>query len=400
MNVEICKWYNNADSPVLFFIDDLASVWVDVNGDDEVQPEEDWGYLKDKDGSAFQYLENEILAHYPNVKVTFFVPVGQRVGMVKNPKIKSVSKMINADEESKCFFKKVHNLEKFEIAYHGTTHGEIGDFSEDFKQEWETYSSLEEAIHTIEQGKEIYRDTIGEFPKGGKYCGYTSNSFSDESIDKTGFTWWCRYWNRGIEYKKIPNITGDDENPITNFDIKLFGKYQIVDIPSTIDGDLLNSIFDCRLKSIKGILKIMLRPILIKRKLKQLDYLLKNRLVVSIQEHIAPSRDDGRRQQPNIFDDKKSLNALFSYLINKNVWYCTGTELARYVRVREGVEVKYINDKEFILNDKTNQNAGEIITLYINDSKAKNIRLPNSTVENIERNIVNVPLVSGVYNII
>jgi hypothetical protein len=72
------------------------------------------------------------------------------------------------------------------------------------------------------------------------------------------------------------------------------------------------------------------RPLFIKWMLRRIDFLLKHRLVISVQEHMSPSREDGRRQQPNIVDDKESLRNIFQYLRNKNVWYCTGTEFAEW----------------------------------------------------------------------
>jgi len=41
---------------------------------------------------------------------------------------------------------------------------------------------------------------------------------------------------------------------------------------------------------------------------------------------------NGKRQSPNIFDDKESLKAIFKYLKKKNVWYCTGSELAEWIK--------------------------------------------------------------------
>ena len=55
-----------------------------------------------------------------------------------------------------------------------------GKAAKDFIQEWKSYKSLDEALATINGGKEIYKDDIGVFPDGGKYCGYISNEFSDD----------------------------------------------------------------------------------------------------------------------------------------------------------------------------------------------------------------------------
>jgi hypothetical protein len=326
------KWKNNADSPVLFFIDDLANKGVDINSDGKIQPEKDWGYAGFDKNSAFNFLEREILSINFKIKTTFFVPVKKRANIITDSEIKSISEPINATDKSKDFFKTLQNDGRFEIAYHGTTHGVPGKAAKDFIQEWKSYKSLDEALATIKRGKEIYKDAIGVFPNGGKYCGYISNKFSDESIDKSGFNWWCRYYNRAaIDGCNESEFCGRDKNPFSSFNVKFFGKNKVVDIPTTISGSLLNSVFRPT-KGIKGILKKILKSLIIRWKLKKIDYLLKNNLVISIQEHISPSREDGKRQTPNIFDDKESLKVIFEYLKNKNVWYCTGSELTEWVK--------------------------------------------------------------------
>ncbi len=69
-------------------------------------------------------------------------------------------------------------------------------------------------------------------PLGGKYCGYTSNEFSDSSIDKTDFLWWCRYWNRGIEEgERSYKFLERDKNSLSNYDIKKFGDKMLLTYP-------------------------------------------------------------------------------------------------------------------------------------------------------------------------
>lgn len=398
MNIEICTWYNNADSPVMFMIDDLANVWVDTNNNGSIDLGEDWGYWKYHENSSMRFLEEKLLKYFPNVKVTFFVPVGDRVGMVKNPKISSISKKINSDQDSIRFFKEIHNNPMYELAYHGTTHGSVGDQSEDFIQEWESFSSLEEALEVIQIGKEIFKDTVGEYPKGGKYCGYKGNNFSDQSIDKSEFLWWCRYWNRGLIESASCKISGNDKNPKSNFDVKFFGDNKVIDIPSTIDGGMFNSLVHFNKNSFKGILKGILKPWLIKRKIRKLEYLIKNRLVISIQEHMAPSRDDGEIQLPNIFTDINSLSNIFSYLADKNVWYCTGTELAEYVFLREN-SVIYCNNNSFQIECDFKDFYNKEITIKINSKLYKQIVLPDKKKLNIINGVVTIPILKGKYTL-
>ncbi|RUR35231.1 hypothetical protein ELS18_13795 [Clostridium perfringens] len=402
MNVNICKWMRNANSPVLFMIDDLANAWVDTNKNKKIDKGEDWGRARYSENSSIKYLEEEILFFNNKVKVTFFVPVGKRVGMLKNS-YNMFSYPINESLSSKEFFKSLHNNSKYEIAYHGTTHGIPGDNINEFKQEWETFKSLEEALNTIENGKKIYKDAIGEDPKGGKYCGYTSNEYSDKSIDLSGFFWWCRFCNidtireaKKDNYNKF--ILGEDINPLTNYDIKFFGENNIIDIPTTVNGGMLCNIYISNGKKIKFILKKILKRYLEKRKLKYIDYLLRNKLVISIQEHISPARDDGKIQTPNIFKDKQSLINILKYLKNKNVWYCTGSELASYVYYRENIKILFENKYKFKLNfDELVIRDFNYITLNI--ASGKEVITPNGKKINIYKNICTIPIESGIYTI-
>jgi hypothetical protein len=397
-NIEICKWYNNSSSPVMLFIDDLANVWVDLNGNGKVDLEEDWGYAKNEENSSFTFLNKKLLKLFPYIKITFFTPVGIRVGMIENSSIKSISKMINCDEETKKFFKTIYDNPKFEIAYHGTTHGKVGDKSDDFVQEWEIFKDLDEAVDTINYGKEIYKDVFGKHPKGGKYCGYESNEYSDESIDKTGFLWWCRYYNRGIVDNKNCSIGGKDTNSITNFDIKTFGENKVIDIPTTLDGEMFKDLLSLNpnINTLKGLVKFIFRRYFIYREIKKIDYLLKNNLIISIQEHISPARDDGRRQTPNIFDDLDSLIYIFNFLKGKNAWYCTCIELASYVYNRENSRIVEDGGNKFHIEYK-DRDGLEHKNISIKIEGARYILPPSGGAITGNAGVFNIPIQNGYY---
>lgn len=407
MKIEICKWYNNATSPVVFMIDDFANVWIDANGNGEIDLEEDWGYAKNNESSSFNFLNEVILKDYPDIKVTFFTPVGIRVGMIDDSPINAMSKMINCDMRTKNFFKSVNNNTKYEIAYHGTTHGKAYNNANDFKQEWELFNSLEVAVETINKGQDVYKDVFEHYPKGGKYCGYKINQFSDESIDMTGFLWWCRFWNKGLIEEKNCIIGGMDLNPLTNLDIKTFGENKVIDIPSTLHGGLFTGIFAPNLKTIKGIAKIILRRYLIYKKLKEINYLLKNKLVISIQEHISPASnmpresDGWSRQSPNIFDDEKSLKYIFNYIMDKNVWYCTGTELAEYYYMRENIEIVWEGKDIFKINFSNKKNiTNKKISITFNQENIKELILPSGINISCHNKIFNITVMDGSYKVI
>ncbi|GAB6168177.1 hypothetical protein JCM1393_06370 [Clostridium carnis] len=375
MRVEICKWKNNSNSPVIFMIDDLANSWVDVNKDSKVNLSEDWGFWRESENSSIRYLEENILSVNDEIKVTFFVPVGERVGIIKNSDIPMYSYPINHDEESKKFFKKLHFNKRYELAYHGITHGEVSDIGQNFKQEWQLYTSYNEACDKVRQGMDIFKDAVTVYPLGGKYCGYQSNEFSDNSIDKNEFLWWCRYCNMETEKsdKSKPNskwLYGEDYNFISNMDIKYFGENKVIDIPTTLNGGIFTSILNSNTFTFKALIKKILKKIILKKKLDTIDRLINNNLVISIQEHISPARNDGKIQYPNIFTDSKSLKYIFEYLKKKNVWYCTGTELASYVYYRDNLKIKIEEDKIFINLDNEKNICYKEITLKISEGNA------------------------------
>ena len=321
------KWPNGALAPVLLWMDDLCNTYVDINQNGLANIDNDWGHLGLR--GVYKYLNEEILSKFPQVKTTYFVPVGIRSPVCLDSKIKQHSWPIDFSKESIDFFKHIHLQDNSEISYHGLTHGIASKFTKGFVQEWDSFSNIEEALQTIEKGKEIFKNVTGENPLGGKYCGYKSNNFSDQSIDYSGFIWWCRYYNVASVMNKMINkyYSGEDMVFDSSFNIKVFGKNKVIDIPTTVDGSFLTN-YKKHPQFIKSLSKIFKRRLLHNH----LDKLINNNLVISIQEHISYSRVDLKRQRPNIQDDRDSLIEIFSHLSNYNLWYCTATELAEYIR--------------------------------------------------------------------
>ncbi len=392
--LEICKWYNNAQAPVMLMVDDLANVWVDLNGNGQVELGEDWGYAQMGTNSSLRYLLEVVLADFPQVKVTFFTPVGIRAGVIQDSDIQMHSDYINATPELKTFWQKLHEDPRFEVAYHGTTHGIPGRKAADFVQEWEAYQNLAEALATIKKGKAIYHEVFGTEPQGGKYCGYSRNDFSDTSIDLTGFRWWCRYWNRGFQEAKVrvypPGLTRK-----SCFDLTTFGKKQVVDIPSTLNGGLFTDLYTPQVPFVKK----LARGYLLQKRFAQIADLLKRRGVISIQEHIAPSRNDGRRQQPNIFDDCQSLQMIFRYLKKKQVWYCTGTELANYYLTRINTRIVWQNSRQFCLEQPRPDLPTSLLTFKIVANCQGRITLPSGESITSNQKLVNLPILKGIYHL-
>lgn len=395
--MKICKWKYNSISPVLFMIDDLCNSWVDLNGNKKLELGEDYGAGMYNENSSMKYLEEEILKFYPEVKVNFYVPVGERIGMKLNSNIKMYSKQIDENKEIELFFQKINDNKKYELSYHGVTHGKVFENSKDQLQEWETFDSLDEALAIINQGKEIYKKVLYKYPVGGKYCGYIGGKYGDESIDKSNFFWWHRFWNKGIEENGDKLICGEEINLLKAYDITEFGENGVIDIPSTLLGSLYNlDSNDIIKRNLKKIFKIFF----INRYKKQIDFLLENQLVISIQEHISPARDDGKIQTPNIFSDKKSLLRIFEYLKNKNVWYCTGTELAEYYYLRKNIDLKIWGNKfSFDTIKIIKQVEKKELTLRCNKKFSRVITPSNKEIE-IKNNIVTLEIEAGIYKLI
>jgi hypothetical protein len=93
------------------------------------------------------------------------------------------------------------------------------------------------------------------------------------------------------------------------YDPKFFGSDFVVDLPSTVHGQLWDRM--------------------------QVDRLLANGQVIGIEEHIASIRPDGLIQTPNVIDDIVELRRLYRYLRSKNVWHANCSDIAAYVVARE-----------------------------------------------------------------
>ena len=196
--IDKAKWFNNADSPVMLMIDDLTNAWHSRNGNSSWDYGGDWGGGLLGEKSVFSFLFENLLNDFPEVKVTLFVVAG-KISHYTHGYPFTFAEALNFSEESKAFFRKVNDDDRFEIAYHGYNHGTPGKRTEDFIQEWKGVHSVEEACRQTEKGMEIFKEVFDKYPSGGKYGGWEYNQCSDESVDRTGFLWWCRDWMPSLQ---------------------------------------------------------------------------------------------------------------------------------------------------------------------------------------------------------
>lgn len=374
--LEIAKWKHNAMSPIVFMIDDLANIYIKKNSLNEVCLGEDWGHFGFKKNSMWNFLENNLYKNYPHIKTTFFLVVGKREPMIKGQEY-SYSGAIDKNEEFKNFLQTISKNKNIEIAYHGTTHGKAGNGLSEFKQEWETFENLQQATETILQGKELFKEVLGFYPKGGKYCGYKKGLFGDESINTTGFEWWCRDWDATLETKIDDSLS---------YDCEYFGN--VIDIPSSVDGSLYSL---KNLKFNKKYLSSIRHLIKYKTSLEnKINQLYTNRQLISIQEHSSPYRTDERLQYPNIVSDIKNLKYVFKLLSKFDVWHATATEVADYFRAYFKTDILFNNNQNeftFDFNDKLIENTE--ITLVV-DNSIKSIQLNNFEYFAYQKNSLNL----------
>ena len=365
------KWFNNADSPVMLMIDDLANAWHSTTGKTKWDFGGDWGGGLQREGSTIRFLKERLLKDFPEAKVTFFAIAG-KIRLCTNTEQFTFAEPLHFTDASRRFFRDLDKDDNFEIAYHGYSHGTPGANKEDFVQEWNGFGSVSEACDQISKGKEIFNDVLGRFPFGGKYGGWKYNELADESIDKSGFLWWCRDWMSRDVHDRI-----DD----SYYDPQFFGDNLVVALPSTVHGFFWD--------------------------VKQIDKLIDKKQIISIEEHIAPLRPDGRTQTPNIIDDINELRSLFSYLQKKNIWYATGTEVAKYFVAFSFTTIYDIKQDSFKINYKGRVKEPMLTLLidfrHIRDRKPINIITPdNEIIKCTYKNklhLANVKIKNGRYKV-
>lgn len=356
MNIKIAKWKDNVQAPVLFMVDDIANVLMKKSNSSELKIGEDWGHATREKNSMWHFLSKNLLEKFPKIKTTFFLVTGVRVSM-RLDESHSYAASIDQDEKFIEFLKYLDTHPMIELSYHGTTHGTAGLNYDDFLQEWETFSTLEEAVIQTNAGRELFKKVLGHYPSGGKYCGYKAGDFGDESISKTGFKW----WSYGEDYLKWDK---NDKNPSYTFDLS-FNK-GVVNIPTTVDGatlslKIINKWY--KRKYLKSLYYYFVKDMSIEQ---HLETLYKNQELISIYEHTSPYRSDKMTQYPNIVSDMDNLNYIFSILAKKDIWYATCDELADYYIDREKV-VLNVQDNKFELKSASVLNR--TLTLVLSDLK-------------------------------
>lgn len=320
----VAHWPNGADVPLNLMIDDLADVFVEHRG--MSRREKDWGHLLDGPGSAWEFVERRIRSRWPELKISLFIPVNRRPVVEPAPP-GSYYGPIDARPEMVDFLRRLDTDPGIECAYHGKDHfRELGGRS---VQEWLSFETVEAAVDETQRGLEIFERVFGRKPLGGKFPGYASRDTSMDSILLSGFKWWCTRFNRG-------SIQTLDCNR-KQLDCIMIADSDCVDMPSNMAGNVLPPYLAH--EWMKWPRRWMQRTKMEQVVIKQIAQISQFGVPMTLQEHIAPSRSDGKRQGVNLQDDLRSLQFILAEACRNRIWNAHPSEIADHVLLRERVEL-------------------------------------------------------------
>lgn len=317
-----CKYYNNHHTAALLMIDDIVPVAISNN--EEFGPFNDWGYLKDNENSLYSYLIKCFFEKHPEIRGTIFLP------LLEHENIQSKGYRVLRGSFDKDFLRFLKNLnDRFDLAFHGIRHT--------WEKEGRTIFEFENHDSSLndEYRQQVYRfqDKACINFNGGKFPGYKYNEEAIGFFEFMNYKWLA---SNAVMINKKHILNTITYIPNTN----------IVQIPSNLTGDIFNLHF----RSTFSIRKLVKKALFSKRDPnpeRYLGYLYEKRLPIVIQEHYQNQRTDGKRQQPNLYDDIYSLNKLYYYLKGADIWHTTCSDLAHYYDSYENTSIKMIASNEF-----------------------------------------------------
>lgn len=381
---EVANWFNNFQAPSVLMIDDLSDAYI------EVYPEKyknDWGYLCDKRGSSFAFLEHALLDSFPYIKITFFAPYLRHNAINENSRFAFKKYALGEREEYTAFLKKIDTL-GHEIAHHGSNHGEYIDKNipstvNNWKHEWTLFSDVDVGVATTLEGVKRFKKMCDIDIMGGKFCGYRAIDNSIEIIDRCNFLYWCGKRNFQLkEYKE-------------NF----FGKNEIVSFPTNFAGNSFVRLSyvtgDVHKDAKKKFFKYF-QPLYNILSYIRIYKLYSNGHIISIQEHSSPSKSSGLVQSANIVTDIESLKKTYTFLKNLSIWYANCKEIAKYIYIREHSHLIFKNDRLIIDFKNTKKISNAVISLI--NKQAFSLECNDQTFSSAMNNgmhVVNLPIVNG-----
>ncbi len=317
-----CKWFNNAQTATVLMIDDLSNGYIDINFSG-LNPWNDWGYGCRAPKSIFKYYEDTLLKRYPEIKYTVFLPFGKHSTFLVDTVYPSFGSDIFQSDEFKQLLLYIVS-ENNEIAYHGYHHG-----SPHPTLDPSTWSKEYEFIGYDEYEKNFscdirrIKDELDIDINGGKFPAWNYDKKVEDIITGSPLKWWSFDF---IKFKEKHDY-----------------RKGILDFPANFSGSLFRRIRNPLL----NMLKILQNEFILQR-------FIDNQHLISIQEHFSPTRVDGKRQPPNIFDDISSLEKFYDNLRGVDIWYATCSEIAHYLDSYDFTEVQKLTDGSYRINYKGN----------------------------------------------
>jgi len=314
-----CNWYNNSQAAVVLTIDDLSYAYMNINSSG-LNPQSDWGYGIREKNSIFHYFENNLLCKYPEIKYTVMVPFGIHSIVNVDTEYEKQGNDIFFSEDFKQLLQYIVKTGN-EIAYHGHNHGKLNATIDpaSWCKEYEQWS--------YEKYKDIILKDINRINSesgikviGGRSPCYIYNKNIEKIISEIGFKWWSFDYN----LKQFRHTYKND----------------VLAFPTNLSGSFFN-------RKIKCIKDIITSQFVEQMKKYYLENLVKRGSLISIAEHFLSTRPDGKRQQPNIFDDINSLDKIFGILRGAEVWYATCSEIAHYLESYDHTEIKKITNNSY-----------------------------------------------------
>lgn len=382
--LNIAEWYNNHQAPAVLMIDDLSDAYIQRFPDSYAN---DWGYLCDQEGSAYQYLQHNLLSRFPSIKITFFSPYLRHAIINEHCGYPIRKYQVGERTEYSEFLEKLVSY-GHEIAHHGSDHGRYLDnfkctTGTNWVHEWHLFETVDEGTARTMQGKNIFLEMTGFVLSGGKYCGYAARENSREIIDRCNFLYWC---------EKVNYADGDHTT-------SYFGDNQILSFPTNFSGNSFVRFTyhtgDRRRDAAKRFLRFV-QPVYTIISYYKLYQLYKNRRIISIQEHISPSTTWETIQSSNIVSDMKSLQKIFTFLKPLNIWYASCHEIARYQYCKDHLECQ-TDHNELILYFDNQKNLSDSMITIVSElpfSLIQNDIVYTGEINN-KMHFVNIPIVNG-----
>ena len=383
---KIAKWFNNYKAPSVLMIDDLSDAYVEVY---EESHKNDWGYFCNKEDSSFQFLQKNLLALYPEIKITFFVPY-LRHNVINDHSKFTVKKFALGEREEYTHFLKQLNEQGHEISHHGSNHGEYFDDTlpttvNNWTHEWALFDDVDTAVNITMDGVKKFKSICNIDVVGGKYCGYIAIENSREIIDKCDFLYWCE----GVNYDT------------SSYNDTMFGQNDIISFPTTIAGNSFVRLSyltgNAKKDKQKKILKYF-QPLYNILSYINIYKFYRKGHIISIQEHYSPSTTSGMVQSANIVSDIKSLQKTFSFLQKLSIWYASCKEIASYIYIQKNTTLAVSEAQINIIFNNNKKIDNSIIS--ITNSKSFTLKKEGdnqswSSELNNKLYVVNVPIQNG-----